>query len=133
MTEARVMTANDVAREVVDAALQVHRALGPGLLERVYEEVLAYELGRRGLDVRRQMPVPVVYDGRTFDVGHRLDLVVADRVVVEIKSVETLLPVHFKQVLTYLKLTGLHLGLLMNFNEALLRDGLHRLVMGLPE
>ena len=82
MTEARVMTANDVAREVVDAALQVHRALGPGLLERVYEEVLAYELGRRGLDVRRQMPVPVVYDGRTFDVGHRLDLVVADRVVV---------------------------------------------------
>ncbi len=133
MTEARVMTANDVAREVVDAALQVHRALGPGLLERVYEEVLAYELGRRGLDVRRQMPVPVVYDGHTFDLGHRLDLVVADRVVVEIKSVETLLPVHFKQVLTYLKLTGLHLGLLMNFNEALLRDGLHRLVMGLPE
>ncbi len=133
MTEARVMTTNDVAREVVDAALQVHRALGPGLLERVYEAVLAYELGRRGLDVRRQMPVPVVYDGRTFDVGHRLDLVVADRVVVEIKSVETLLPVHFKQVLTYLKLTGLHLGLLINFNEALLRDGLHRLVMGLPE
>lgn len=133
MTADQPKSPNNVAREVVDAALTVHRALGPGLLEKVYEAVLAYELDRRGLEVRRQVHVPVVYDGRTFDVGHRLDLVVAGVVVVEIKSVETLLPVHFKQVLTYLKLTGLHLGLLVNFNEALLRDGLHRLVMGLPE
>jgi GxxExxY protein len=133
MVETQPRSPNDVAREVVDAALQVHRALGPGLLEKVYEAVLTYEIARRGLEVERQVPVPVVYDGRTFDVGHRLDLVVADVLVVEIKSVENLLPVHFKQVLTYLKLTGRHLGLLINFNEALLRDGLHRLVMGLPE
>jgi len=122
---------NDIARETVDAALQVHKALGPGLLESVYEVVLAQELCRRGLEVERQVAVPVVYQNLVFEEGFRADLILNRKVIVEIKSVERLAPVHKKQLLTYLRLAGLKLGLLINFNEALLKDGITRIVNGL--
>jgi len=115
---------NDIARETVDAALQVHKALGPGLLESVYEVVLAQELCRRGLEVERQVAVPVVYQNLVFEEGFRADLMLNRKVIVEIKSVERLAPVHKKQLLTYLRLAGLKLGLLINFNEALLKYGI---------
>ena len=125
------MDENDIARETVDAALQVHKALGPGLLESVYEVVLAQELCRRGLEVERQVAVPVVYQNLVFEEGFRADLILNRKVIVEIKSVERLAPVHKKQLLTYLRLAGLKLGLLINFNEALLKDGITRIVNGL--
>jgi iron complex transport system substrate-binding protein len=118
----------EVAAIAVDAALAVHRELGPGLLEAVYEVVLAHELRRRGLSVKRQLPVPINYDGLEFDEGFRLDLLVDDRLVIELKSVESLHPVHPKQVLTYLRLLNLPLGLLINFGAPLLKDGLKRVV-----
>ncbi len=124
---------NEVARRILDAAFRVHRALGPGLLESVYERALDHELRKQGLRTRRQHPVPVVYDGLTFDEGFRADLVVEDRVIVELKSVERVQPVHKKQLLTYLRLTGLKLGLLINFGAALLKDGVFRVVNGLEE
>jgi GxxExxY protein len=115
----------------VDAAYHIHRALGPGLLESVYEAVLAHELTKRGLRVVRQAPVSVLYDGLLMEAGFRADLVVEDLVIVEIKSVETLLPVHKKQLLTYLRLSNKRLGLLINFCEALIKDGITRLANGL--
>jgi GxxExxY protein len=127
------MHENEVAREVVDAAYKVHRALGPGLLESVYEAVLHGELSRRGLKVERQVPVPIAYEDLQFDEGFRADLIVADCVILELKSVEKLAPVHFKQLLTYLRLADKRLGLLINFGEALIKDGLHRVVNNLPE
>ena len=127
------MTENEIARIVVDAAIHVHRALGPGLLESVYERILEHELQKRGLLVERQVPVPVIYDGLTFDDGFRADLIVSGLVIVELKSIETLAPVHSKQLLTYLKLTGKKLGLLINFGEVLLKNGIHRVVNGLDE
>lgn len=125
------MTANSTAREIVDAAYRIHVALGPGLLESVYEVVLASELQRRGLEVVRQRPIPVVYDGLQFQMGFRADLVVQDLVIVEIKSVETIMPVHKKQLLTYLRLADKRLGLLINFNVTLIKDGIKRVVNGL--
>lgn len=122
---------NDIAKEIVDAAYAVHTRLGPGLLETVYEVALAHELTKRGLRVRRQARVPVVYDGIKFDEGFRADLVVDDKVVVELKSVESLAPVHKKQVLTYLRLMDKRLGLLVNFGSALIKDGISRIVNGL--
>ncbi|NLC80667.1 MAG: GxxExxY protein [Lentisphaerae bacterium] len=124
---------NKTAKEIVDAALAVHRALGPGLLESVYETALFHELRKRGLAVQRQEPVTFVYDGHRYDEGFRIDLLVADCVVVELKSVEQIHPVHKKQLLTYLRLSGKRLGLLINFNAALLKDGIKRIVNGLPE
>ena len=122
------MTENEIAKIVVDAAFQVHTRLGPGLLESVYASVLAYELEKRGLHVLRQHPVPVVYDGVTFDEGFRADLIVEDKVILELKSVEATLPVHKKQLLTYLRLTDKQLGLLINFGAALIKDGITRMV-----
>jgi GxxExxY protein len=118
-----------VARQVVDAGLKVHKALGPGLLESAYEHCLAHELGLRGISVRRQVPLPIAYEGLKLDVGYRLDLVVADAIIVEVKAVEALSRLHEAQILTYLKLSGLRLGFLMNFNVPLYRDGVKRLAL----
>ncbi|MHB8764659.1 MAG: GxxExxY protein [Deferrisomatales bacterium] len=127
------MTENEIARRVMDGAFSIHRGLGPGLLETVYEAVLARRLAEAGLLVARQVPVPIVFDGLTFDEGFRADLVIAGKVIVELKSVERLQPVHSKQLLTYLRLTGLRLGLLINFGERLLKHGFKRVVNGLDE
>lgn len=120
--------ADAVAREVVDAALAVHRALGPGLLEAVYEQCLAHELGLRGTEVRRQVALPVEYRGLQLESGYRVDLLAGGAVIVEVKAVEALLPVHTAQVLTYLKLSRLPLGLLINFNVPMLKQGIRRFV-----
>jgi iron complex transport system substrate-binding protein len=123
-----MMSIDEVTGEIVDAALDIHRRLGPGLMESVYEAVLAHELRRRGLAVRRQVAVRFEYEGMTFDEGFRVDLLVADSVVVELKSVEHASPVHAKQVLTYLRLLDQPVGLLINFGAPTLRDGLKRIV-----
>jgi GxxExxY protein len=117
------------ARAVVDAGLKVHKALGPGLLESAYEHCLAYELASRGLIVRRQVALPIVYEGTRLDAGYRIDLLVNEQVIVEIKSVDTLTPLHDAQVLTYLKLSKLRLGLLINFNTPLFKQGVRRLAL----
>lgn len=123
------MNEEDAAREIVDAAIAVHRELGPGLLESAYEQCLAFELVRRGLKVERQKVLPVIYQELRIDAGYRLDLLVQDRVVVELKSVEKLESIHEAQVLTYLKLSRCRIGLLLNFNVRLLKDGIRRLVL----
>ncbi len=115
---------------IVDAALQVHRELGPGLLEQVYESVLARELECRGLTVRRQVSIPIRYRDLHFPEGFRADMIVQDEVLLELKSVEQLSRVHSKQVLTYLKLTGLRLGFLLNFGAPLMKDGIERIALG---
>ena len=127
------MTENEIAKIVVDTAFRVHVKLGPGLLESVYEAVMAYELNKRGLRIKRQIPVPIKYDGLQFDEGFRADIIVEDRLLLELKSVENLAPVHPKQLRTYLRLMGLRLGLLINFNAALIKDGIVRVVNGLPD
>jgi GxxExxY protein len=118
-----------VGRVVIDAGLKVHRALGPGLLESAYEHCLAFELNTRGMFVARQMLLPIVYDGSKLDAGYRLDLLVENSVIVEIKTVVALSRVHEAQVLTYLKLSGCRLGFLMNFNVKLFKQGLKRLTL----
>src|ERR1043165_8451164 len=124
-TKARTDEAvESLAEQVVDAAFKVHTALGPGLLESVYEVCLAHELHRRGIAFERQVPMPVHYEGLNLDAGLRLDLVVSEQLVIEIKAVEILLPVHKAQLLTYLKLSGHRLGFLINFNVATLKEGL---------
>lgn len=127
------MTENEIAKAVVDAAYQVHTQLGPGLLESVYEIVLAHELNRKGFHVERQKPVTIEYDGLKFDEGFRADMIVNGKVILELKSIETVLPVHKKQLLTYLRLTNLKLGLLINFGSVLIKDGISRVVNGLEE
>lgn len=127
------MQHNDVTQRIVDAAIQVHRRLGPGLLESVYERVLAYEIERRGLRVNRQVPIEVVYDGLRFDEGFRADLIVQDMVIVELKSVEVIKAVHRKQLRTYLALADMRVELLLNFGQELLKDGIVRAVNNLPE
>jgi len=127
------MTENEVGMEVVDAAVKVHKALGPGLLESVYEAVLAKELEKRSLKILRQIPVPIDVFGLNFDEGFRADLIVEDLVLLELKSVETLQSVHAKQVLTYLKLTQFRLGFLLNFGSYLMKDGIKRIVNGLED
>lgn len=122
------MHENEISGVILDSALQVHRTLGPGLLESVYEAVLAYELEKRGLHVRRQVPIPVIYEAIHIGEGFRADLLVEGKVIVELKSIEEVAPVHKKQLLTYLRLCGLHLGLLINFNVDLLKQGFHRVV-----
>lgn len=124
---------NEVAKQVVDAAYRVHLELGPGLLESVYEAALVAELGSRGLRVARQVPVEVRYRGAPLAEGFRMDLLVEDRLVVELKSVEVLAPVHGKQLLTYLRLGGYRLGLLVNFGAPTFREGVRRVVCGLPD
>jgi GxxExxY protein len=127
------VTENQIASVVVDGAVKIHKALGPGLLESVYKVTLAYELTRRGMRVITEQGLPVIYEGVQLDIGFRVDLLVDRKVIVEIKSVEALAPVHRKQLGTYLHLTGLHLGLLINFNVELIKDGIQRVVNRLPE
>ncbi|HEY4417562.1 MAG TPA: GxxExxY protein [Verrucomicrobiae bacterium] len=125
------MTENEIAKQVVDAAYKIHTTLGPGLLESVYEAVLFYELKQRGLQVVRQQAIPVVYQTMQLEEGFRADLVVEGKVIIELKSVEAVAPVHKKQVLTYLRLANLKLGLLINFGEELIKIGITRIVNGL--
>ena len=127
------MTENAIATQIVDAAYRIHKELGPGLLESVYEIVLAAELKKRGFEVLRQHPVPITYEGLHFELGFRADLIVQDLVIVEVKSVEEVSPVHAKQLLTYLRLTNKKLGLLINFNRKLIKDGIKRVVNGLTD
>jgi GxxExxY protein len=117
-----------MGRQIVDASIKVHRVLGPGLLESTYEHCLAHELHQRGLDVERQVALPIQFDGLQLDAGYRLDLVVGRAVIVEVKSVEALSRLHEAQILTYLKLSGFRLGYLMNFNAVQMRQGLRRFV-----
>ena len=118
---------DDVARQIVDSAFAVHTALGPGLLESVYEQCLACELGIRNIAFQRQVAVPVTYRNIRLDAGYRMDMVVAGLIPVEIKAVEKALPVHEAQLLTYLRLSGYRIGLLINFNVVLIKDGIKRL------
>ena len=125
------MELNEISGQVVDAAMKVHTALGPGLLENAYEACLEHELGKRGLRVKRQVALPVVYDGVQIDLGYRLDLLVEDAVIVELKAADRIAPIHEAQLLSYLKLSGKKLGLLINFNVLHLKDGIRRMVNGL--
>jgi GxxExxY protein len=122
------MTENELSKEIVNAAFKIHKTLGPGLLESVYETTLAHELEKRGIKVTRQQALPVVYETIRMEIGFRADLIVGDKVIVEIKSIDALAPVHRKQLLTYLRLTDKRLGLLINFNVELIRDGIMRVV-----
>ena len=122
------MTENEIAKEIVDASFHIHTTLGPGLLESVYQRVLEFELAERGLHVESEVGIAFVYKGISFDEGFRADLVVEDSVLVELKSVEKLAPVHKKQLLTYLRLTNKKLGLLINFGAPLIKDGIERIV-----
>ncbi len=124
------MSENEIAKQVLDAAFAIHTKLGPGLLESVYEVVLAHELKKNGLSVDRQKPMPIIYDGKRFDEAYRADLLVEGKVIVELKSVEEISALHLKQVLTQLRLSGLKLGLLINFGEAHLKNGIKRLING---
>jgi GxxExxY protein len=124
------MDENEIGSAVVDCAVALHRDLGPGLLETVYEVTLARALDRRGLQVERQVAVPIEYEGERFAEGFRADLIVEGKVLLELKSVERVTPAHKKQLLTYLRLTGLKLGYLLNFGEALMRDGITRTING---
>ncbi len=116
-----------IAKDVVDASMKLHMALGPGLLESVYTVILQKKLQERGYQVEREVPIPVEYEGLQFEIGFRADLIINDCFIVELKSVEKLAPVHAKQLLTYLKVTDIRLGLLINFGEALLKDGIKRI------
>ncbi len=121
------MEINEITGEIVDASVKIHKELGPGLLESVYEEVLHYELTKRGLFSQRQVPLPVIYEDIKMDVGFRIDLLVEKKVIVELKSVETITPFFKKKPLNHLRLTKLKVGLLINFNEELLKNGITRL------
>jgi len=125
------MQENELTKIIIDVCIKIHKALGPGLLESVYEEVLIYELKKLGISIARQIGIPVNYESVHLDIGFRADLIVENKVIMELKSVENILPVHKKQLLTYLKLTGLKVGLLINFNESLLKSGIVRIANGI--
>lgn len=125
------MTENEIAKVIVNACFQIHKELGPGLFESVYEHCLYFELVQSGLIVERQKELPVFYKSNKMELGFRTDLIVENKVIVEIKSVEVIAPVHQKQLLTYLRLSGLKLGLLVNFNESLIKDGIQRIANNL--
>jgi GxxExxY protein len=125
------MTENEISHKIIGCAIELHKTLGPGLLESVYETALAFDLVEDGLKVRTQVPMPLIYKGVRQDIGYRLDLLVEEKVIVELKSVEVLAPVHFAQTLTYLKLADKRLALLINFNVKVLKDGIHRIVNNL--
>jgi GxxExxY protein len=127
------MNENQIGKIVVDAAIAIHRDLGPGLLETVYEIVLLHELRKRGLRADRQVPIAIEYQGNRFDEGFRADIVIEDKVILELKSVESLNNVHKKQLLTYLKLADKRLGFLLNFGEAMMKQGITRIANNLPE
>lgn len=121
------MELNSVTEAIIGAAIEVHKALGPGLLESTYEVCLLHELGKRGLKVEKQVPIPVVYDTVRLDAGYRIDLLVEDEVIVELKAVDTLHPIHEAQLISYLKLSDKNVGLLINFNVRLLKNGIKRI------
>jgi GxxExxY protein len=123
------MLINEMTREIIGAAIEVHRHLGPGLLESAYEECLSYELIQRGLDIKRQRPVPVVYKEVKLDCGYRIDILVSNLVVLELKAVDALAPIHEAQILTYMKFAQKKVGLLINFNVTVLKRGLKRYVL----
>jgi GxxExxY protein len=125
------MTENELSKIVFDCALKVHKALGPGLLESAYEECLYYELKKTGLNVVKQKALPLVYEDVQLDIGYRLDIIIEGKLILEIKSVDTLNDIHFAQLLTYLKLTNCKLGLLINFNVVLIKDGIKRIANNL--
>jgi GxxExxY protein len=125
------MTENELSRIVFDCALKVHQSLGPGLLESAYEECLFFELKKQGLNVEKQKPLPLIYEEVKLDIGYRIDIIVNNKLIIEIKSVEALNDVHFAQLLTYLKLTNCKLGLLINFNVTLIKNGIKRVVNNL--
>ena len=122
---------NELSYQIIGIAVEMHRVLGPGLLESAYESALTYDLIQAGFDVKVQVPMPLIYKNVKQEVGYRLDLIINDKVIVEIKSVETLAPVHFAQTLTYLNLSGKKLALLINFNTKYLKEGIHRIVNNL--
>jgi len=122
------MTENELSQRIIGVAIELHRNIGPGLLESAYESALTYDLRRIGLDVKQQVPMPFIYKEVQQDIGYRIDMIIENKVILEIKSVEKLAPVHFSQTLTYLKLSGIKLGLLINFNSKVLKDDIHRLV-----
>jgi len=124
------MTENEIGKIVVDAAITIHKALGSGLYEIVYEVVLTHELEKHGINVERQVPVSIEYDGIKFDEGFRADIIIENKVILELKSIESVTKAHKKQVLTYLRLTGCKLGFLLNFGEALMKDGITRIIDG---
>jgi len=124
------MNENEIGKIIVDTAVLVHKEIGPGLLETVYEVILSYELERSGLSVKRQLSVPIEYKDIKFDEGFRADILVENKVIIELKSVESVSKAHKKQVLTYLRLTGHKLGYLLNFGEALMKDGISRIING---
>ncbi len=125
------MTENELSKIIVNSCYQIHTRLGPGLFESVYEQILEYELIKEGLFIQRQHPIPVIWDDQKLDQGFRADIIVENKVIIEIKSIEGIAPVHQKQLLTYLRLTNLKLGLLVNFNNALIKDGIQRIVNNL--
>jgi len=127
------MTHNEISRIIIDTAINIHRRLGPGLLESVYLVVLAHELTKRGLHVEKEVPIPVIWDNLRFEGGFRADLIIEGLVIVELKSIEAVAPVHKKTLLTYLRLAEKRLGLILNFGEEVLKDGIHRVVNGLQE
>jgi len=127
------MTENEIARAVVDVAFKIHNRFGPGLLESVYETIIAYELRKQAFHVREQPPLPVVYEEVRMNVGFRPDLIINNKVIVEVKSLESIAPVHKKQLLTYLRVADMRLGLLLNFGQSLMKDGISRIVNRLPE
>ena len=122
------MTENEIAKQVVDTCFRIHRHYGPGLFESVYEEIFNYEWIKTKIPFERQKPIPLIHEEIKMEVGFRADFVIADKVIIELKSIEQLAPIHYKQVLTYLKLANLKLGLLVNFNVNLIKDGMHRIV-----
>lgn len=122
------MKEDELSNKIIGIALELHKTLGPGLLESVYETALAFDLRKAGLEVKCQVPMPLIYKEVKLDIGYRIDMLVENKVIIEIKSVEQLAPVHFAQTLTYLKLADKKLALLMNFNTILLKDGIHRIV-----
>lgn len=125
--------ADRIAKDVVDAAYKIHTTLGPGLLESAYEACLAHELTKRGYEVERQKPQPVFYDGLQIEVGYRLDIMVNGELILELKSIDQLLPIHHAQLMTYLKLSGKTLGLLINFNVPAIKLGIKRIALNHPE
>ena len=127
------MNINEISGAIIDCSIKIHKALGPGLLESVYQRTLIYELRKAGLEVQKEVPIPVTWDGNSIDESFRADLIVNTQVLVELKSIERLEPVHSKQVLTYLKLSKLPLGLLINFGAPYLKEGINRIVNNLPE
>ena len=127
------MDINNLSSTIIGAAIEVHKTLGPGLLESAYEECLCHELSLRGVSFERQKPLPVEYKGTKLDCGYRLDIIVENTIILELKSCEKIEPIHKAQLLTYLKLSGLHLGLLLNFNVPVMRDGIIRIVNELKE